>query len=400
LKFNTTNHIINQKIIIMKKLSTLLFLLMVVILYSNAQTDCEPATINNVEREGNGNQITWKMPPTGEEVTISQGGEYAYNYGIAFGAWNEIKSAGAYHRFTPEHLAIINGGELTQVVFVPHYSTYFQQKPGHTHTIQIYEGGNWGEPGARHPGTLIASQELDNTDLIFFQENSITLTTPITIDASLELWIGYYCTDIDTIHDVDKDCAGADNGPRNEGFGNVMIYENQWITNYERNETFYNFVIKGIVETIDGATVNIYFNDNELVSNFLGTTYFHDTPAGEEHCYTVEVNCLEGGVSPLSDEFCIDGVGIKHNEMANFSVYPNPAKNELRITPVSSEARKLEQLRIVDIEIFDIYGRNVNSKFKIQNSEFVIDISTLSSGVYFVRLIDEQGAAVQKFIKE
>jgi len=373
-----------------------MFICAIILAYtSNAQTDCEPATITKVEREGVGNRITWKMPPNGETVAISQGDNYAYSFGIAVGAWSEIRSAGAYHRFTPEHLAAINGGELTQVVFAPAYSTDHQQKPGHTHTIQIYMGGTWGAVGNRNPGALIFSQELDNADLIFFQENTITLTTPVPIDASQEMWLGYYCTDIDTIPDINKGFAGCDNGPRNEGFGNVMIYENQWVTRYERTGSEYNFVIKGIVQTIDSATVNIYFNGNELVSNISGITYFHENPTEKEHCYKVEVNCLEGGVSPFSDEVCIPGMGVKDNEQIDkFVVYPNPAGNELRVASY--------ELRVTEVEIFDVMGKKQKAESRRQKAEneMVVDVSKLAAGVYFVKLTDERGSAVQKFIKE
>ena len=276
--------------------------------------------------------------------------------------------------------------------------------PG-THTIQIYKGGTWGAVGNRNPGTLIFSQELDNDDLVFFQENTITLTTPVPIDASQEMWLGYYCTDIDTIPGT-KGIAGIDNGPRNEGFGNIMIYDNQWMTNYEYNQAAYNFVIKGIVQTIDSATVNIFFNGNELVTNFLGITYFHDNPTGEEHCYKLEVNCLEGGISLLSNEVCIPGVGVTENgETARFMVYPNPAGNELRITNLSHVSGKLSEANyeLCDgvIEIYDVYGRRLLSNHLItSSSNHLINISSLSSGVYFIRLIDEQGSAVQRFIKE
>jgi len=374
-----------------------MFICAIILAYtSHAQTNCEPATITKVQREGVGNRITWKMPPNGETVTITQGNDYAYNFGIGVGFWNETKSAGAYHRFTPEHLAAINGGELTQVVFAPVYSTDHQQRPGHTHTIQIYKGGTWGAVGNRNPGTLIYSQELDNADLVFFQENTITLTTPVPIDASQELWLGYFCTDIDTIPDEIKGFAGCDNGPRNEGFGNVMIYDNQWRTRYEYNQSAYNFAIKGIVQTIDSATVNIYFNGNELVTNFSGITYFHENPTGEEHCYKVEVNCLEGGVSLLSNEECIPGVGVKENgKTARFMVYPNPAGNELRVTSY--------ELQDGVIEIYDVFGRKQKSRrAEEQKAEgtMVIDVSNLAAGVYFIRLTDEKSSAVQKFIKE
>jgi len=61
---------------------------------------------------------------------------------------------------------------------------------------------------------------------------------------------------------------------------------------------------------------------------FIFFTYFHDKPTGEEHCYRVGVNCLEGGVSLLSNEVCIKDNSIE--EQANkFNIYLNPANNEL-----------------------------------------------------------------------
>jgi len=369
----------------MKKIITL-FLLITVILTSNAQTDCNPATITNVAHEGTGNRITWTMPTSGEEEVISQSGVLG-TYPIG-----DKSSFGVYHRFTIDELVAINGGQLTQIVFAPSY--YLNQTvPGHTYTIQIYIGGIWGEEGNRNPGTLLVSQELENANLLFNEENTITLETPVTIDASQELWIGYYCTSIDLIPDAYKYPVGADVGPRNEGFGNIIFFQNQWNTLYELYSTMdINFYIKGKVKTIEGESVNIYCNNITIADDILGTTYFHSNPTGEENCYKVEVNCLEG-VSILSNEVCIDGVGIKDNEQkGKFTVYPNPAKNELQVTSY--------ELQVTSVEIFDVYGRNVGANLRVCPNENKINISALSAGIYFIRIIDESGVTVQRFVKE
>ena len=382
----------------MKKITILLFMgamIHIAAFTTYAQTDCEHATITKVEREGNGNRINWTLPLNGEEVTISQGGAFGGN-STAIGPWNEIRSLGVYHRFTPEHLTAINGGLLSQVIFVPGYHIFDQQGPGHTHTIQIYSGGGWGEENLRHPGTLIASQELNNAALIFWEENTITLEIPITIDASQELWIGYFCTDIDTIPDIIKYCAGADAGPCNNGFGNIILYDNRWRTALEVfSSQDFNWVIKGIVQTVDDVTVNIHFNESIIATGFSGFSYFHNNPTGEVHCYQVEVNCLEGGVSPLSNEVCILGMGISEKEQSTrLTVYPNPANNELRITNY--------ELRNGVIEIYDVFGRLQKAESRKQNGEkeIVIDVSKVAAGIYFIRLSDKKGFAVQRFIKE
>ena len=364
---------------------------MIVTLTSNAQNDCNPATITHVAHEGSGNRVNWTMPISGEEVMISHSEKLANGVG-----W-EQNSFGAFHRFTPEDLSTTNGGILNQVVFVPTCIPYIQTQPGHTYTIQIYKAGKWDEIEDRNPGTLLASTELDNNNLLFNEENTITLDTPVTIDALQELWIGYYCTNVDSILETDKFPAGCDDGPQKDGFGNILFYQNQWITLFELNPwpIDINWCIKGIVQTIDGKSVNIYCNDTNIANNISGTTYFHSNPAGEENCYKVEVNCLEGGVSILSNEICIEGVGIKDNEQkGKFTVYPNPAKGELKI--------ENGELKIENVEVFDIYGREcfLSTRPLVHLSTTTIDISGLSAGVYFIRIIDEQGFSVQKFVKE
>jgi len=464
----------------MKKITFLFFVSAVINIVTftssaqnTAQTGCDPVTISKVENEGAGNRITWIQPTGRGEVVITQGGNFVDNkVGLP-------EDFGVYHRFTPEELAIINGGKLYQFVFAPTKSSW-QTEPGHTFTIQIYQGGIWGTEGNRNPGNLISSQKLNNNNLIPNKENTITLETPVTIDASQELWIGYYCINIDP---VGAASVGTDEEPRKEGRGNIFFYQHQWHTVYEVASADYNWVIKGKVQTIEGATVNIYYNENKLVSNIPGATYFHTNPTGEEHCYKIEVNCSEGGVSPFSNEVCISEsechpatdlevkyaadcssadltwkapenmsgtilynvyrndtilisnhsdtsytttnfnpnivniwsvkvvcpeeesdamsvtkedciVGVNDNIIVRFNIYPNPANNELRIMNY--------EFRDVVIEIYDVYGRKQKAEGRKQKAEneIVVDVSNLASGIYFIKLMDENCCAVQRFIKE
>ena len=367
----------------MKNFFSLFLFFMIVTFTSNAQNDCNPATITNVAHEGSGNRINWTMP-FGEIIDISQGGNFG---GLNTGAHEDF---GVYHRFTPEDLVSFNGGILTQFVFAPPMFTW-QTEFGCTYTIQIYKGGIWGTVGNRNPGTLIFSQELNNNNLLPNEENTIILETPITITDSQELWIGYFCTNIDSISA--PALAGLDIELNKEGFGDITFYQNQWQTLREIDESHvYNWCIKGIVQTIDGESVNIYCNNTNIANNISGTTYFHSNPTGEENCYKVEVNCLDG-VSILSNEVCIEGVGIKDNEQTGkFTVYPNPAKNELRVTSY--------ELQDVVIEIYDVFGRNLIPHTPHLTPHTSLDISHLSAGVYFIRLSDGQGFSVQKFVKE
>jgi len=59
------------------------------------------------------------------------------------------------------------------------------------------------------------------------------------------------------------------------------------------------------------------------------------------------------------------------------------------------------ELRIENIEIFDVYGRKLylSTRPLVHSSTVNIDISHLQNGVYFVKITTEKGIVVEKIIK-
>jgi hypothetical protein len=91
-------------------------------------------------------------------------------------------------------------------------------------------------------------------------------------------------------------------------------------------------------------------------------------------------------------------IGIGDGMEGKISIYPNPARDELRIE--TSDMR----YEICDITIFDIYGREVqvsNLKSQISNHqpEIVLNVSHLASGVYFLRITSNEKTVTAKFVK-
>ncbi len=85
------------------------------------------------------------------------------------------------------------------------------------------------------------------------------------------------------------------------------------------------------------------------------------------------------------------GIEQLSNSHSQLIIYPNPAKDELRIT--------IDELRLNTIEINDVLGRKcisiVNPKSKIVN------VANLSSGIYFIKATDAAGNSyTTKFVKE
>lgn len=81
-------------------------------------------------------------------------------------------------------------------------------------------------------------------------------------------------------------------------------------------------------------------------------------------------------------------LSVDESETPKFSIYPNPAQNELTVSPNNNEA--------LEVQIMDLTGK-IHSQEVIVGSTKV-DVSGLRAGIYFVKV--EGSVATLKFIKE
>ncbi|MCL2434801.1 MAG: T9SS type A sorting domain-containing protein, partial [Lentimicrobiaceae bacterium] len=89
----------------------------------------------------------------------------------------------------------------------------------------------------------------------------------------------------------------------------------------------------------------------------------------------------------------IEGVPKGRGSLYEITIYPNPTTGELII--VSGE------LRINNIEVFDVYGRKSSSHHPITSSSHQkINISHINSGIYFVKITTNSGEVVKKVVKQ
>ena len=86
----------------------------------------------------------------------------------------------------------------------------------------------------------------------------------------------------------------------------------------------------------------------------------------------------------------VENLGLDDEAINSLSVYPNPAKDKLHIYNNSI---------ITSIEITSVLGKQVLTKTTNKTS-LEIDISTFTSGVYFVKIKNENAEKTIKFIKE
>lgn len=90
---------------------------------------------------------------------------------------------------------------------------------------------------------------------------------------------------------------------------------------------------------------------------------------------------------------CVTNVNEKLNANEIF-VYPNPAGNQLAVNN--------EKLTIQSIEIFDLLGQNI---LKLQTPNLKpqtipIDVSGLAQGIYFLKILSDDGFRTMKFVKD
>ena len=96
----------------------------------------------------------------------------------------------------------------------------------------------------------------------------------------------------------------------------------------------------------------------------------------------------------MVDDFKVTSANLKVDEFfsSKFSTYPNPANNSITIS-------NNDNILLTSIVITDMNGRNVK-EVKVNNvSETEINISDLTSGMYFMNIDSDNGKAVKKIIK-
>jgi heat shock protein HslJ len=77
-----------------------------------------------------------------------------------------------------------------------------------------------------------------------------------------------------------------------------------------------------------------------------------------------------------------------------FTVYPNPAKNELFLSSTNTTEN-------LTLKIFNIGGKLLSTQNIALQEQTSLDVSQLVSGIYFLNIEDERGnTATKKFIKE
>ena len=138
---------------------------------------------------------------------------------------------------------------------------------------------------------------------------------------------------------------------------------------------------------------NVYRDNVRIASNVAVLTYTDLTfDPTKEHTWAVKVICEDDETAAVqaTKDKCSAGSGLNDIVKNGFTIAPNPANSIIKITAEANFNR---------IEVINFLGQTVIAQPNSDNNT-TLDISTLNNGVYFVRIVSENGTSVQKFVKQ
>jgi hypothetical protein len=190
-----------------------------------------PTGLTGVVVNNNDVLLNWIAPGGG-----GAGGWIQWDAGVNNGNGIGLTAGGTFYtasHWLPADLAAYDGGYLEKISFFPYGD------PAATFNLYVWTGPN--------AGTQVLSQAV--ASYVVDSWNEITLTTPVMIDASQELWFGYSVT-----HGGGTFPAGTDDGPAVGGKGDMISLDGtSWVAMGATYGLDYNWNIAGYVVPSDNG---------------------------------------------------------------------------------------------------------------------------------------------------
>lgn len=129
----------------------------------------------------------------------------------------------------------------------------------------------------------------------------------------------------------------------------------------------------------------------------MTTTYYQLSGLASNTTYELQVRsvCDNETTSEWSGSLYVTTTGIVNYLQGQISLSPNPAKEYVNVQCTMNNG----SLEGAEIEVLDMYGKLLQT-IEISSENTPINVSSLASGVYFVRVNTKQGSATKRFMKE
>jgi len=160
------------------------------------------------------------------------------------------------------------------------------------------------------------------------------------------------------------------------------------------------------VNMVDPPTYEVSGMGNELLTVEVTSPWNPETGTAEyavrftpefEKIYTAKITFHSTGASTKTVSVKGSGTTVaidEQDETDGIVVYPNPTTGEVMIA--------ISDYPICDIRLFDIMGRQISvvGQSEIGQSEIIMNIADLPTGIYFIRIQTENGVVTRKVVKQ
>ena len=260
----------------MKKILLFFCLLSFAVLRLAAQCDAP----TNVQASALWDKVNLTWESSLQSVTYSDSLTYGGTQGTGIGAGTTAFAAVV--RFTPDSLTRLSGSYLTHVKFTL-YSlnlTYV--------TVKVWQGGSYTN-GAFNEGTLVSSTTVDFSTLVV-GDNIARLSTPVLVDNTQELWIGF-----ETQGSASSTYPASATANLVANFNDLIYFGGNWTTLGAAGVEGYGWMVTGCFSNSlpDITGFNVYRNNTLLNTTPISNHSYVDTTvtAETQYCYTIESVC-------------------------------------------------------------------------------------------------------------
>jgi len=351
-------------------------------------------------------QLTWDPPDTLDWIHWDNGINTGNGIGLGNGGTFFTAS-----RWETVDLVLYNGLALKKIRFFPNGD------PNALFVLKVWTGPN-------------GNYEVISQEVISYtvdEWNEVELENPHIISAAEHLWFGYSVT-----AGGGTNPAGCDDGPAIQNKGDLFSIDgSNWESLSLGYGLDYNWNLQAWLEPLDGAFsnelillqqkssstdrldteeisnveqpsncksiigYNIYYSYNDTSLVFLDFTteeeYFHyPLNIFGLHCYRVTAVYDPEGESGFSNWAYANYTDIPGNVLNTTQIFPNPATDVVNIE---------SNFLIKSVTIYNYSGQLIAAE-DVDNTAYQVNISQLQSGVYFFRIITDEGSIAKRIIIE
>ena len=144
-----------------------------------------------------------------------------------------------------------------------------------------------------------------------------------------------------------------------------------------------------LVDLIKVYEEDIHLGTSSVTVNIVDTT----TLLRVDNHETIHIRTVTWTIESLSTGL----FDIRSDEATyNIELYPNPVSKDILNIKVDSD-----QLKTIDIIVYDMSGTEISSKSKIDNKALTLEVGSFSNGIYVIEFASEgKKIASRKFVKE